>query len=81
MAAEDEAPRTTPEKKLSIRKRLAEARREYNEFRSPDKVRQNLGGTTYEPAQVVLFQGENRCRKYNKICKNCISPTSRCSGR
>ena len=41
MAAEDEAPRTTPEKKLSIRKRLEEARREYNEFRSPDKVRQN----------------------------------------
>lgn len=38
--AQDEARRTTPEKKPSIRERLAEAKRECGERKPPDKVQQ-----------------------------------------
>ena len=38
--AQGEARRTTPEKKPSIRERLAEAKRECGERKPPDKVQQ-----------------------------------------
>ena len=64
--AQGEARRTTPEKKPSIRERLAEAKRECGERKPPDRAQQKKPRSmTYEPEQevaagMVLLPGGKR---------------------
>ena len=52
--AQGEAHRTTPEKKPSIRERLAEAKRECGERKPPDRAsRRSPRSMTCEPEQEV----------------------------
>ena len=74
--AREHAERTQPEKKPSIRERLAAAKQQPRP--APEKKPPELGGTMSRGVKWRLewafFLGENGRRQYNRLCKGCVHP-------